>query len=159
MSKIIYLAKDNDDLISYCTCEEGLITYPLQVDCPWCGCGWLLACISCRKSFTFARGVEVSESWEELAARDLANGGFMTDDDLIKGWVDAMQSMLADVIPGKRYVYFDGFVVPADEMALRLQGLHRSHDLAFVPQVKALSDPSMFNNILANVGYWQTDAR
>ena len=39
--KTIYLEKDNDQLVSFCSCEPAYITYPPQLDCPWCGCGWL----------------------------------------------------------------------------------------------------------------------
>lgn len=48
MTKTIYLIKDNDDLCSHCACETAYITFPPQMDCPWCGCGWLFSCTACR---------------------------------------------------------------------------------------------------------------
>ncbi|HJN76044.1 MAG TPA: hypothetical protein QGF58_19085 [Myxococcota bacterium] len=50
-----FLIKDSDDLLSFCKCDTGLVGVPGQLDCPWCGCGWMLSCIDCRKSFVFAR--------------------------------------------------------------------------------------------------------
>ena len=47
--KIVYLKKASNELISHCGCEESRISYPAQMDCPWCGCGWLFSCITCRK--------------------------------------------------------------------------------------------------------------
>jgi hypothetical protein len=69
----IYLKKANDELVSHCRCAEALITFPPQMDCPWCGCGWLFTCIECRRAFAFAEGIVVDELWEETAARDLRN--------------------------------------------------------------------------------------
>src|SRR5437016_4029669 len=70
-SKIIYLVKASNDLISHCACEHAIIGAPSQMDCPWCGCGWLFVCATCRKAFTFARAEEVELTWEKLAHKDL----------------------------------------------------------------------------------------
>ena len=32
--KLIYLVKDNDELVSHCSCETARITFPPQMDCP-----------------------------------------------------------------------------------------------------------------------------
>ena len=71
MAKHLYLRKANDDLVSNCRCAkaEALITAPCQMDCPWCGCGWLFICSHCRKAFTFAEAFEVEESWEATGER------------------------------------------------------------------------------------------
>src|SRR6266566_1407987 len=55
---MIYLRKANDNLVSHCKCDEAYISAPSQMDCPWCGCGWLFTCSHCRKAFTFAEAVE-----------------------------------------------------------------------------------------------------
>src|SRR5579863_879047 len=68
---IVYLAKANNDLISRCTCDRTFIGAPSQMDCPWCGCGWLFLCPKCRKAFTFAQAEEVDLTWEQLAHNDL----------------------------------------------------------------------------------------
>ena len=106
---IIYLVKDNDDLVSHCDCEVAHITFPPQMGCPWCGCGWLFTCIECRKAFTFARGVELDTSWQGLAIRDLTNRWHeQPEAEEIEQWIAAMQELLADVQVGNRYVCLDG---------------------------------------------------
>src|SRR5262249_32220662 len=67
----MYLRKANDDLVSHCGCDkaDALVSSPCQMDCPWCGCGWLFGCSRCRKAFTFAEAVEVDESWEQTGRR------------------------------------------------------------------------------------------
>jgi len=73
MSTHLYLAKANNNLISHCACPDALVTFPPQIDCPWCGCGWLFTCIECRKAFVFERAIESDSPWHELARRDLTN--------------------------------------------------------------------------------------
>lgn len=159
MNSTLYLGKDNDELISWCTCAEALIAVPRQVSCPWCGCGWLFSCIKCRKSFTFARGIRVDATLEELIRQDAANfcetSDFAYAETEIREMVDWMQERLQDIEDGRQYVYFDGMFVPTDAPHLVAQGEHRSHQLDFVPQVRALVDPSVEERILTNVSYWQ----
>jgi hypothetical protein len=159
MPSHVYLAKDNGELVCQCSCREALITFPPQMDCPWCGCGWLFTCIECRKAFTFARGVRVAESWEELARRDLTNRGHKTvSPEDIDRWVTGMQQILADVEVGKRYVCLDGAIIPADAGAIQFEGWHSRHDLDFVPQVAALKDPAVRTEILSSTKYWEANA-
>ena len=158
MPSHIYLAKANNDLVCHCDCAEALITFPPQMECPWCGCGWLFTCIECRKAFTFAVGVTVNESWEETATRDLTNHGVDADAENVGHWVTSMQLLLGDVEVGKIYVYLDGAVIPADVEGLELDGWHSHHELPFVPQVAALRDKSIVNEILSNKDYWRETA-
>src|SRR6266496_4072320 len=97
---MIYLRKANDQLICYCKCDkaEALISDPGQLDCPWCGCGWLFTCIKCRKAFTFAEAVEVDLSLEELAEMDIVGfGGQSPEPGEVDEWVRAMQHLLRGV--------------------------------------------------------------
>jgi hypothetical protein len=130
------------------------------MDCPWCGCGWLFSCIECRKAFTFARGVSVNESWEELAQRDMTNYGreSVSPED-IHNWVSAMKELLAEVEVGKKYVCLDGAIIPADADAVQFEGWHSRHDLDFVPQVAALEDRSVITDLLSSTKYWRANAR
>lgn len=155
----VYLAKASDELVSHCRCEAALITFPPQMDCPWCGCGWLFTCIECRKAFTFAEGIVVEEPWEETARRDLRNRwkSDPSDEDVAE-WVAAMRELLADVRVGQRYVCLDGLFIPTAATSLRFEGWHSQHDLLFVPQVKALTDPTVMSSILASQSYWQRTA-
>ena len=155
----IYLVKANDLLISHCHCGDGQITFPPQMDCPWCGCGWLFTCITCRKAFCFAKGIVVYESWEDTAKRDLRNRSKTdpTDDD-VKSWVGAMKVLLADVVEGPQYVCLDGFIIPTTDSAIRFEGWHSRHDLPYVPQVLALSDSSVMQSSIGNPKYWWSTA-
>jgi hypothetical protein len=155
----VYLAKAGSDLVCHCKCDQALMTFPAQLDCPWCGCGWLFSCIECRKAFTFARGVAVKQSWEELARRDMTNYGrrSVSQED-IDGWVRAMKELLVDVEVGTTYVYLDRAIIAADAGAVRLQGWHSRHDLPFVPQVAALEDSSVLTGLLFSPKYWRANA-
>ena len=158
MGSHIYLAKDSNDLISHCRCTHALVTFPAQMNCPWCGCGWLFTCIECRKAFTFASGIEVNESWEDTARRDITNKwGDATQQD-VSDWVAAMEELLADVEVGGRYVYLDGAVIPVEERTVRFDGWHSRHDFDCVPQIAALADYSIVQQVLSNAEYWQRHA-
>jgi hypothetical protein len=153
----IYLTKANDDLVSHCRCQQALITYPPQMDCPWCGCGWLFTCIECRKAFTFARGIMVDESWEQTAERDLRNRFKQpAKAEHITQWVTAMKQLLADIQVGEEYVYLDGFFIPKNATAIEVEGWHARHDLPYVPQVAAMSDRAIVSKILADRAYWDS---
>lgn len=154
---MIYLVKDNDELVSHCTCEEARIAYPGQVDCPWCGCGWLFSCMTCRKAFTFARGVELDVDPREFALIDLSRrfGREPTEEELDR-WVEAMPMMLEDVERGKRYVYLDGFFIPANETEFEVEGWFGLHTFDRVPQIEALEDPELLDAVLANADYWRS---
>jgi hypothetical protein len=151
--------KDNDDLCCHCDCKVAYIAFPSQMDCPWCGCGWLFTCTRCRKAFTFARAVEVDETWEELAHRDLDGkwGKNPNDEDIVE-WIGAMQELHADLELGKQYVYLDGLFISTDAGGLNFQGWHSNHCLDFVPQVKACEDYFVTEEILGNREYWRRTA-
>ena len=158
-TKRVYLAKANDALVSFCSCQRAYIAYPSQLDCPWCGCGWLFACASCRMAFTFALGVEVDETWEQLARRDLVGLGIgEPSSEDINGWVEAVPSMLQEVEVGRLYVWFDGMILPIDAGGVNLRGYYARHRHGFVPQMAALRDKSVVENILSNEQYWRSNA-
>lgn len=157
---MIYLRKANDELLSRCRCasSEALINFPAQADCPWCGCGWLFSCSRCRKGFTFAEGVEVDFTLEEMARRELQRWQKEPDPDEIHEWTVVMGELLAPVEVGGRYVYFDGRLFPAEPGAISFSGLHSAHELAEVPQVGALRDPSVLRDVLQDEDYWYDTA-
>jgi hypothetical protein len=126
------------------------------MDCPWCGCGWLFICIECRKAFTFARGIQVDESWEDLALRDLTNKWNKEPAQKdVANWVAAMKELLDHVEVGGRYVYLDGAIIPVEATALQFDGWRSHHDLEYAPQVAALEDRSIVRRVLSNPEYWQ----
>ncbi len=133
---IVYLEKANNDFVSHCSCETAYVSFPGQLDCPWCGCGWLFTCMDCRKAFTFANAIEVEQSWEQLAVRDITSkGGHPPDEDDVGEWVEAMKALHAEVELGQEYVYIDGMYVPSSADKVEFEGWYASHELAYVPQV------------------------
>jgi hypothetical protein len=128
------------------------------MDCPWCGCGWLFTCMKCRKAFTFARGVELDESWEEWASHDIRGFEMEPTDEAVVDWVESMQAYLDGVMVGKQYVALDGCVIPTDANSLDFDGWKSHHRFDFVPQVAALEDASIVKTVLSNVDYWETRA-
>ena len=151
----VFLAKANNDLISHCSCEATFVAAPAQMDCPWCGCGWLFICPKCRKAFTFARAEKCDLTWEQLAHNDLdGKYGKQPSQEDIDEWIGFMKMLTKDVQLGKQYVYIDGWVFPTDETELRFEGVHAWHDLAVVPQEAALSDRQSLDQTLGNRRYW-----
>jgi hypothetical protein len=159
MAKHLYLRKANDDFVSHCKCDkaDALIASPGQMDCPWCGCGWLFICSRCRKAFTFAEVVEVDESWEEMADRTLRNL-YQREPEPgdAEEWIGFMKILLKDIRPGDQYVYFDGWVVPTTAERINFEGWHSRHDLEFVPHVCALHDPEVCTGLLSSREYWES---
>lgn len=156
---MIYLRKANDDVVSHCSCGDGRVTFPPQMDCPWCGCGWLFTCVTCRKAFTFADAVELDGSWETIAREDLRNGtGDDPSDDEVASWIEAMQDLLADIEAGKRYVILDGAVLPIDATNVEFDGWHAHHQFAELPQAQALDDATALKAQLGKRAYWLANA-
>jgi len=111
VAKHLYLRKANDDLVSHCKCDraDALISSPCQMDCPWCGCGWLFICGRCRNAFTFSEGVEVNESWEDTGNRTIrALYQREPEPGEVEEWVGFMKILLKGVRCGEKYVYLDG---------------------------------------------------
>ena len=160
----LYLVKASDDLVSWCDCEDAPIGLPRQKACPWCGCGWLFNCIHCGKAFTFAKAVLLNRSLERIAKmqvpivdRVMTLKGEMLERPVARttaDWCALMRPLLAGIELGRTYVYFDGLLVPRDAPEVRARGKRRSHDLSFVPQVKALSDPLIDQKLLSSSAYW-----
>jgi hypothetical protein len=152
----VYLAKASDDVVSHCRCELALIESPAQMDCPWCGCGWLFTCASCGKAFTFAQGVWLEESWEQTANRVMSRLLRRPPQaDEAAAWVAGMRELLENVIEAEQYVYLDGFVIPRQVSGLDVEGIHSRHDLRFLPHVRALTDRNVLKQTLSSEQYWR----
>lgn len=157
--KITYLKKASDDLISFCSCGDGRVTFPAQMDCPWCGCGWLFTCITCRKAFTFAEGVEIETTWQDLARDDIRNKWKEEpSEEDVESWIEAMKEILADVREGGRYVIIDGAVITSDSTDLNFDGWAAHHEFKEVPQVRALTNTAILEEQLSNRSYWSANA-
>ena len=153
---IVYLKKANTKLVGNCKCRDGRISYPPQMDCPWCGCGWLFTCISCRKAFACAVGVEIEASWEELAQKDWSAWGVgPASTRRVNSWVKDMQNLLKDVQLGEIYVCLDGRLFPQNAKNVKFDGIYASHSFQKLPHVEALKKKSVMDDILASTEYWR----
>jgi hypothetical protein len=139
--KIVYLRKDGN------------------MDCPWCGCGWLFTCMTCRKAFTFAKGVELETTWRDLALEDLNNRGNskpLKED--VREWINVMKEILANLKVGARYVILDGSVISVDSSEIEFDGWHAHHHLSILPHLDALDNRAVLSNLLGNRDYWKENA-
>ena len=152
----VYLERASKEVICHCRCRQSLVGAPTQMDCPWCGCGWLFTCLNCRKSYAFARGVEVEQTLEELARDDLqSRTGESPGAEDIAGWVEWMTVLLKAVRVGREYVYLDGYYIDVETGPIEFEGWHSRHDLPWVPQVKAVEDPTVMYDVLTSEDYWR----
>jgi hypothetical protein len=156
-NNIVYLKKANDDVVGNCKCNDGRITYPPRQDCPWCGCGWLFSCLGCRQTFTFALGVELETTWEELAITDWKGWGMQrVSKKNISSWVTDMKQLLGDVKPGEVYVCLDGRLFQKSARNIAFDGIYATHAFDRLPHVQALADRSIEEKVLASTDYWRS---
>jgi hypothetical protein len=160
VAKHLYLRKANNDYVSHCNCDktDALIASPGQLDCPWCGCGWLFICGKCSKAFTFAEGVMVNESWQDTANRTIRVKQQRNPlPGEVEEWIGFMKMLLKEVEPGEQYVYFDGFVIPTTASGITIEGWHSNHDLDVVPQIAALRGDEVWDLRLCSLQWWQAE--
>jgi len=153
----LWLVRDSDDLVNWCRCEQGLVGRLPQLDCPWCGCGWLFSCVACRKCFTFARAEQVDGTLEDLARIDFERSWKRVPS--TKELTEAIESiawMIEDLEESQRVVVFDGLIIPADhDGEVEFEGWHSRHALPWLPHTRALEDPRVEEDILSNPEYWR----
>lgn len=154
---VLWLKKSRTDVCCHCRCTSGIVGGPGQLDCPWCGCGWMFFCIKCRKGFTFARAVRIKRSLDDLAAQDWrAMFGSEPSKKQLAPWSEWFRDLAADLEEGEEYVYLDGIVFPTHAKKVRFTGLHSRHALRALPQVLALSRPVLIETTLADPVYWSS---
>ncbi len=152
------LVKANDDLISFCQCDQEAIATSGQADCPWCGCGWLFTCVKCRKAFTFARISETTRSYEEIAQEDIFNQcaeKLALDDEDILEQAEWMRKELKDLSIGTQCVILDGRIIPTETKNIEFDGWFAHHKFESVPHITA-SDKAGLSKILSDIEYWSS---
>ena len=126
-----------------------------QLDCPWCGCGWLIACSKCAQSFTFAEVRNTELSLEELGRREARTRGLATvTEDELADWAAGMAEALDYFDVGDIVVYLDGSYWTIDATNVEFSGYYASHSLERLPHAEALSDPPRLSAILGDQRYW-----
>jgi hypothetical protein len=150
-----WLCKASDDGLSHCACQAPLAALPGQLDCPWCGCGWMIACATCHKAFTFARVVEIDRSHEDLVRADLLDRGLPEVDAAeVRDGVAWLAETFADFEVGDTVVYLDGRYVRADPRPVAFEGLYAAHDHPGPPQVAAARAGRPLTEDLGRPQWW-----
>lgn len=152
----LWLVKDSNDVVSHCACPRAISGDLPQLDCPWCGCGWLFACAECGKSFMFARVERVPESRTALARR-LHREAFGEDPEPeeLADAVQHFEALVDGYKEGDRVVVLDGVILPADGgQPISLEGLFASHEFDELPHVLARTNPGILQETLASEEYW-----
>jgi hypothetical protein len=150
-----YFFKANDAVLSFCKCVDAPAQSEGQLDCPWCGCGWLICCLECGLAFTFAevRATDIpliEFGRREIAARRLEH---ISEQDLAD-WVDWMAEVLDRFEVGDIVVYLDGHYWKYDSTDIVFGGFYAAHSLKRLPHAEALDDPGHLNRVLGDKGYW-----
>jgi hypothetical protein len=149
-----WITKANDAVLSHCQCEHPLASLPGQLDCPWCGCGYLMTCTFCRKAFTYGKIINVDRTFSELVAADRQRGGYDTDQADVREDVDQITEMLEPFAEGDTVLYFDGCYFAADERDLRFAGIFAEHDLLVLPHELARVGLTSLSDTVGQPSYW-----
>lgn len=149
-----YIAKANNDVLSHCSCEGEIASGPAQLDCPWCGCGYLMTCMKCRKAFTFARIIDVDRTYEDIVREDLSRRDIEVNDEVVAEGVEWMTEAFADHKVGDTVVYLDGAYLNIDTTNFAYDGWYAQHDFDRLPHVLALTQPNALQSTLGDKDYW-----
>lgn len=150
-----FFFKANDDVLSFCSCEGQPAMSTGQLDCPWCGCGWMISCSKCTKSFIFAEVRETDLLLEELGRREVEARDLTTVTDVeISEWAEGMEETLANFDVGDVVVYLDGSYWTVDSKDIEFDGYYASHKLDRLPHAEALSNPQHLEAVLGDEKYW-----
>jgi hypothetical protein len=149
-----WLAKANDDVLSHCRCDHAIAAGPGQLDCPWCGCGWLISCVHCRKAFTFAEVVDVDRTYRELCTADFGSKGIELDEADLNDAAAWMADAVASLRLGEIVVYLDGVYFPLEERDVQFDGAFAAHDLPRLPHAEAIARPGVLLEKLGDKRYW-----
>ncbi len=155
----LHLEKANEAGICHCKCERALVAAPGQLDCPWCGCGWLFSCAECGKAFTYAKPVIMHTPLEKLVEMDMLGRGWDNDPEFFGSCTDAMREMLAEIEEGIEYVYLDGYFLPLDAEDFSLEGMHANHEITELPHAVELKSPGALSAALGEPDYWEERRR
>ncbi len=150
-----WLAKASDEGLSHCTCAASLAGLSGQLDCPWCGCGWMISCATCRKAFIFARVVEIDQSYEDFVRTDLLGRGLLeVDETEVREGAAWLVETFADFAVGDTVIYLDGCYIRADQRPIAFEGLYAKHDHPEAPQTLALRQGRPLIELLGSPQWW-----
>ena len=150
MPKIVL--KANNDLISFCTCAEAMATTG-QLDCPWCGCGWLFTCTQCRKAFTFGVVAESDLTPRQIGQRLQSSDPASVDEEDAEGAWEWLEYELEPLSVGQTVIYLDGAIRPVDTENLTFNGWCARHEFTRLPH-KTVKDRADLDAFFGDKNYW-----
>jgi hypothetical protein len=126
-----------------------------QLDCPWCGCGWLIGCSKCQRAFTFAEVRETDIPIAELGRREAkARGLSVVAEEEIAEWAEGMTEALDHFDIGDIVIYLDGSYWTVDSTNIEFTGYFAKHQFERLPHAEALADGPRLRAILGDKNYW-----
>ena len=149
-----FLFKANDKVLSHCACIGEPAMSTGQLDCPWCGCGWLISCSKCAKGFTFATIAETDIPLAQLGQREAKRRGLNVTKQDIEDWASGMAQSLEPFDVGETVVYLDGEYWALDSRDIKFDGFFARHELPILPHAEALERPEVLRGLLGNQSYW-----
>lgn len=156
---MLYIVRASSEGVCHCQCEDAPMSVPDQLDCPWCGCGWMLTCSRCNRAYTFGVARHVPGTLREIILNDFRQRQLpkelLEDKEFIDGCVESISEMIENIEEGEQYVYFDGILIPVDyDDRIEFEGLHATHDLATLPHLDLREDPDAARHLLGDPRYW-----
>jgi hypothetical protein len=150
-----YLFKANDDVISHCRCEDEPASSTSQLDCPWCGCGWMIGCTKCSKAFVYGEIRNTETLALEIVQRDAKRRGIksLTEKEM-RDWADAMEREFKRFRIGQRVIYLDGHYFPLGAKNVSFKGYYAKHKFKILPHAQALRKPEVLRATLGDPDYW-----
>jgi hypothetical protein len=150
------LVKASNDAVCFCECDTAFAATG-QLDCPWCGCGWLFTCTSCRRAFTFAKIEETAYSHDDIARRSFESRhgrlGGPNEQDTISREGEWLGHLAENAALNMRLVFLDGRVLPASAKDINFAGWYAHHELDHLPHL--LPDaPARLEALFGQVSYW-----
>ncbi len=150
-----FLFKANDDVLSHCRCVGEPAASTGQLDCPWCGCGWLISCSKCLKAFTYGVIRNTDIPIVELGRLEVKRRGLktVTEDDML-AWADAMEREFKRFKVGQKVVYLDGHYFPLGATNISFKGYFAKHKFKTLPHADALKHPDVLRATFIEPSYW-----
>lgn len=151
-----FITKASNDGICWCECEEAYAAFPGQQECPWCGCGWLFSCTSCRKAFTYGKVVEADLDISRFYKDDMRSGGMLPNVKIYTERANYIIKELKPFSPGDEVVYLDGRILPLEKSPARFKGWHSKHSFKELPH--RAGDESVLRAAFSDEEYWEARA-
>jgi predicted RNA-binding Zn-ribbon protein involved in translation (DUF1610 family) len=151
-----YLFKANDNVISHCHCDDAPAMSTGQLDCPWCGCGWLISCSKCRKAYTYGVIALTDRSLIDLGREEVKSRGLTNvSEQEIAEWAEGMSEAFEPFSIGETIVYLDGSYFSLDATDIEFDGYFAHHEFKVLPHKVAMSDTAQLDAILGDPTYWR----